>query len=143
MRDTALTAQRLGAARVRCVASPSFLAAHGAPARAEDLARARCIVLRAGESWEVDGTVVRVAHALVVNDLELACDAAVRGVGVARLPSFLCDAEIRAGALRALFDDGPERPVWALYAGGSHAPAKVRRFVEALRAAPRLQAPPR
>lgn len=145
VRDTTLTARRLGSARVRCVASPSFLAAHGAPARAADLARARCIVVRAGETWEVDGATVRVAPALVVNDLELACDAAVRGVGIARLPSFLCDAPIRAGALRALFDDGEgnERPVWALYAGGTHAPAKVRRFIDALREAPGMHSAPR
>ena len=141
--DTTLTARRLGTSRIRCVASPEFLEAHGAPSRAQDLSRARCIVVRAGESWEVEGATVRVASALVVNDLEVARDAAVRGVGIARLPNFLCDDLIRAGALRVLFDDGPgsERPVWALYADGSHAPAKVRRFIEVLLASPGINPP--
>jgi DNA-binding transcriptional LysR family regulator len=114
-----------------------------AVARAGPRARARCIVVRAGESWEVEGATVRVASALVVNDLEVARDAAVRGVGIARLPNFLCDDLIRAGALRVLFDDGPgsERPVWALYADGSHAPAKVRRFIEVLLASPGINPP--
>lgn len=143
--DTTLTARRLGTSRIRYVAKPSFVEAHGSPTHAKDLADARCIVVRAGESWVVNGVSVRVPPTLVVNDLEVARDAAVRGVGIARLPGFLCDDLIRGGALRALFDDGgaDERSVWALYADGTHAPAKVRRFLEVLLASPGIGAPRR
>ena len=52
--DSTLAARKLGEAHVYYVASPRFLAAHGAPTAA-GLRGVRCIGMRAIETWKVDG----------------------------------------------------------------------------------------
>jgi DNA-binding transcriptional LysR family regulator len=59
------------------------------------------------ETWEVGGVKCKIEPILVVNDLEVACDAAVDGVGVARLPSLVCRDAVRDGRLQLLFGDEP------------------------------------
>ena len=78
----------------------------------------------------------KVEPVLVVNDLEVACDAAIAGVGVARLPSLVCRDAVRDGRLVVLFGAEPAllRPVYAVYPSRMYLPAKVRVFVEALAA---------
>ncbi len=133
--DSTLAARKLGDAHVYYVASPRFLAAHGAPTAA-DLRGARCIGMRAFETWEVDGAPAKIEPVLVVNDLEVACEAAIAGAGIARLPSLVCREAVTDGRLRVLF--GPASPmrrsVYAVYPSRRYLPAKVRLFVEALAA---------
>lgn len=133
--DSQLAARKLGEGHVYCVASPGYLHKHGAPSPKE-LRAARCIATRPFETWEVGGVQSKIEAALVVNDLEVACDAAVAGVGVALLPGLVCREAVLAGHLRVLF--GPEpvllRAVYAVYPSRSYLPAKVRVFLEALAA---------
>jgi DNA-binding transcriptional LysR family regulator len=128
--DSALTARKLGEGHVYYLASPSYLGR----ARSVDLRRARCIGIRAFETWRHEGAAIKIEPVLVVNDLEVACAAAVAGVGVARLPSIVCREAVEAGQLRVLF--GPEPiatpSVYAIYPSRAHLPPKVRVFVDAL-----------
>lgn len=130
--DSALTARKLGEGHMYYVASPEYLARRGAP-EARKLRGARCVGTRPHETWVLRGAQVKVEPVLVVNDLEIACEAAIAGVGVARLPSLVCKDPVRDGRLRVLFDDeSAPRPVYVVYPSRAYLPAKVRLFIDAL-----------
>jgi DNA-binding transcriptional LysR family regulator len=133
--DAALVARKLGEGHVYYAASPSFLARHGAPNPTE-LRATRCIGIRPFETWELDGVVTRIEPVLVVNDLEVACEAAIAGVGVAQLPALVCRDAVASGRLQVLFGPEPalERAVYAVYPSRQYLPAKVRLFIDALAA---------
>lgn len=130
--DSSLTAQKLGEGYVYCVASPDFLSTYGAPTK-KTLREFRCVGTRSFETWEVEGDPIKIDPVLIVNDLEVACEAAISGVGLARLPSLVCQEAVLGGRLRVLFG-GPVmlRSVYAVYPSRQYLPAKVRLFIEAL-----------
>jgi len=133
LEDSSLVVRKLGEAVTHLVASPGFLSRHGTP-RAQDLRSARCIGFGAFETWVVQGVKVRIEPVLVVNDLEVACEAAMAGVGIARVPDVLCREAVRDGRLKILFGPKPSvvRPISAVYPSRLQLPAKVRLFVDAL-----------
>ncbi len=131
--DSSLVARKLDEGQVYYVASPGFLAKHGIPS-ASGLRSARCVGVRRFETWEASGVSSKIEPVLVVNDLEVACEAAIASVGIARLPAIVCRDAVGDGRLRVLF--GPEpallRTVYAVYPSRRHLPAKVRLFLDAL-----------
>ncbi|MGE6757788.1 LysR family transcriptional regulator [Corallococcus interemptor] len=131
--DSSLVARKLGESSVHFVASPRYLAKHGMPG-ARDLRSARCIGFSAFETWMAEGVKTRIDPVLTVNDLELACEAAIAGVGIAMVPDILCGDALRDGRLKVLFGPKPAmlRPIHAVYPSRSNLPPKVRLFVEAL-----------
>lgn len=133
--DSSYSAKKLGDGYMYYVASPRFVAKHGAP-KATALAATRCIGLSRHETWAVDGAPRKVEPVLVVNDLEMACDAAIAGIGVVRLPSLVCRDAVHDGRLQVLFREtqAQVRPVYAVYPSRAYLPAKVRLFVDALAA---------
>ena len=133
--DTSLVARKLGEGPVHFVASPAYLARHGMPS-AKALRSARCIGFSPFETWEAEGVKTRIDPVLTVNDLEVACDAAIAGVGIARVPELLCRDALRDGRLRLLFGPRPTllRAIHAVYPSRANLPSKVRLFVDALAA---------
>lgn len=131
--NSLLTAKKLDEGHVYFVASPKFLKKHGAPGP-RDLASLPCIGLRSSDTWEAQGVKSKVEPVLVVNDHEVACEAAIDGTGIARLPAIVCREAVRDGRLKVLFGPQPAmvRPIHAVYPGRRHIPTKVRLFVEAL-----------
>lgn len=129
--DSSLTARKLSAGHMYYVASPEYLARRGAP-DPTTLRGARCLGMQAHERWKIRGSSVKVEPVLVVNDLEIMCDAACAGVGIARLPSLVCRDAVHDGRLRVLFDDAMLRPVYVVYPSRAYLPAKVRLFIDAL-----------
>lgn len=131
--DSSLAARKLGEGYLYYVASPAFLAQHGDIAF-KSIATFRCLGTSPFEVWEAGDVKIKVEPVLVVNDLEMVCDAAIAGLGVARLPSIVCQDALQDGRLRILF--GPEavsrRPVYALYPSRHYLPAKVRLFLDNL-----------
>ena len=133
--DSSLSARKLGEGHTYFVASPGFVARHGAPTP-RSLRETRCIGTRSAETWDVLGAPVKIDPVLVVNDLEVACDAAIAGVGVARLPSLVCREAVLDGRLVLLFGAGAAtvRPVFVVTPSRRFLPARVRVFVDALAA---------
>jgi DNA-binding transcriptional LysR family regulator len=131
--DSSLVARKLGESPVHFVASPGFLAKYGTPS-ARELGSARCIGFSAFETWEAEGVKSRIDPVLTVNDLELACEAAIAGVGIARVPAILCREAVRDGRLKILFGVRPMmmRAIHVVYPSRLNLPAKVRLFVDAL-----------
>lgn len=133
--DSSLAVRKLGEGHIYLVASPRFLASHGTPT-ATSLRSTRCVGVRPVETWDVQGVRNRIEPVLVVNDLEVACEAAIAGVGIALLPGIVCREAVQDGRLRVLFGPAPLalRPLYAVFPSRQYLPAKVRVFVEALAA---------
>jgi DNA-binding transcriptional LysR family regulator len=131
--DSSLVARKLGEGPVHFVASPHFLSKYGTPS-ARELRDARCIGFSAFETWEAEGVRSRIDPVLTVNDHELACEAAIAGVGIARVPAILCREAVRDGRLKILFGPRPAalRAIHVVYPSRLNLPAKVRLFVDAM-----------
>jgi DNA-binding transcriptional LysR family regulator len=131
--DSSFTARKLGDGYVYLVASPRLLTKRGAPVR-ETLAELPAIGLRPVDTWSLGGERIKVRPALVVNDLEVACEAAIAGVGIALLPSIVCRNALLDGRLEALLGRKPTAsiPVHVVFPSRRYLPPKVRVFLDAL-----------
>jgi DNA-binding transcriptional LysR family regulator len=111
--------------RMVAAASPSYLANRKPPRSPQDLAEHNCINLRFPTlgglyAWEFEkggrALNVRVEGQLIVNDPDLARQAALDGCGIAFLPDDHLQAEIEAGRLIRLLEDWtPPFPGYHLY----------------------------
>jgi DNA-binding transcriptional LysR family regulator len=139
--DSSLIARRISTARVVLVASPDYIARHGAPEVPADLVGHKC--LHYGHSttvprWQLTDNgmalTVPVAACLSSNNGDTLRDAAIKGIGIARLPSFLVGADIAAGRLAVVLPDYPPQDVTihALYAPNRFLAAKSRVFIDFL-----------
>ena len=137
-----LVARKLGETRLVPCASPAYLAAHGAPAAPEDLAKHNCFtyeyvsprnVWRFRDRSGLERS-VRVSGTLHSNNGDLLAEAAARGAGVIFEPAFIVGPDVRAGRLVPLLQEfvPPPVPIYAVYPSRKHLSAKVRRFVEFL-----------
>ncbi len=139
--DSSLKAVRIGTVRQMLVASPAYLARHGAPAAVRDLADHALIAMdgpRAGSEWLFAATRLKLEARprLVVNTVDGAMAAAEAGVGIANLLSYQVMDAVDAGRLISLL--GPEQPpvlpVHLLFEPSRAALPSVRLFVDAMKA---------
>jgi DNA-binding transcriptional LysR family regulator len=145
--DSAMMAMRVGEVRRVTCGSPDYFALHGIPVRPEDLARHDCIasdVLDSPDVWHFGSggseMAVAVHPRMRLTTAEAAIDAAIAGIGVARLLSYQVARALSEGSLTLALEDfePPPRPVNLLHAGGKKVPLKLRAFLDF--AAPRLRA---
>ncbi len=145
--DSMLMATRVGTVRRVICASPAYLAAHGVPARPQDLAGHACVtfeVLASMRAW-VFGSgkaelSVPVQSRLTVNTAEAAIAAATVGVGLIRVLSYQVADAVREQALRVVleeFESAP-LPVSLVHTGQAPLPLKLRAFLDFV--TPRLRA---
>ncbi|UXY14516.1 LysR family transcriptional regulator [Chitiniphilus purpureus] len=141
--DSRLVAWHLAPSQRLLVASPDYLARHGTPHDLETLGRHRGIFYlnRGAADWRLqapDGPVsVQAATALRVNNGDLSRDAAIAGLGIALLPSFIVGDALLAGSLHRI-DVGALPAPESLYVAspvGRRASAKLRALVDCLRQA--------
>ena len=127
--------------RLLAVASPAYIAAHGAPERPADLIRHNCIQLRIRDElypWTFveSGRPVepRVSGSLVTDDGHLLLRAAADGVGVAYVLESHAEAHLRAGALQPLLQDyaAPFPGFFLYYPSRRLAPMPLKLFAEFL-----------
>lgn len=130
---------RLGEIENRLVASPDYIARHGAPQRPEDLGGHDCIVdtnRRRPSHWAFRhaGRPVEVAVSggFSVNSAHVARDLAMAGRGVAYCPRFVLGRAIEDGRLVRLLEgqEGPAHPLSAAYLEGRTLPRKVRALID-------------
>jgi len=146
LEDSALIATRIGSVRRVICASPAYLTARGTPTTPADLTAHDGIGFRnaAGASgWNYRGdnaALVEPRTRVSLNTVEAAIDAAVAGLGIARLLSYQIVDQLRAGTLVALLEDfAPEPiPIQLVHSGQGLLPVKVRAFIDFI--APRLRA---
>ncbi len=135
--DSALIARRIAPVRKHVVASPAYLDAHGRPERPADLAGHVVLLygneqwrFRVGERWES----VRVAARMRTNNGEMLRAAAVAGLGICLLPSFIAAPAIEGGDVEVILRDFPleEGALHAVMPPGRAATARVRALVDFL-----------
>ncbi len=141
---SSLVARRLATVRLAAVASPAYVGRRGAPERPEDLAAHDCLVYSAGpnggETWRFRtgrGTVALRPHGRFRADNgEALLAAALEGLGVAVLPTFLAGGAIGSGALLPLLAafPVPEHGLHVVRPPGGPAPARLRALTDFLAA---------
>jgi len=139
--DSRLVAWRLAPSRRVLVAAPSYLVRAGVPATVTELERHHGIFYtnRGVADWRFQGAdgavVVRGRVALQVNNGDVMRDAAIAGLGLALLPSFLVADACRSGVLRVVeLEVEPESEfVYIAHPEGRRPSAKLRALVQCLR----------
>jgi DNA-binding transcriptional LysR family regulator len=133
--DSNLVARRIRAFRGRMVASPAYLAAHGAPQTPEEIA-AHPALMQGTESWRftVAGNVITVhpQGRFKADYGQALVSGALAGLGIAALPDFLIEEHLATGALVPLLVDYPmpEAGLYVVRPPGNHPPRKVRALME-------------
>ncbi len=132
--DSSLVAVKLGAMRRVVVASPAYLARRGTPQSPAELPDHDCIDAagaRPTSDWAFD-TRIAVRSRLDVNTAEAAIDAAIAGIGLARVLYYQAVAAVREGKLTLLLEDvEPEPwPVSLVHTGQGLLPLKLRAFID-------------
>ena len=101
------------------VASPSFLARHGTPKLPEDLTTLECLSYHdqsKTETWELSrpGQVrtVEARGRFSINNGDFLCKLAIAGEGIALLPRFIVDEELRAGKLVEVLPGWNTPEIW-------------------------------
>jgi DNA-binding transcriptional LysR family regulator len=139
-RDSSLIARRLGTITRRWFASPDYLVRCGYPQSPEDLEQHECILfLQPGQNTVrlyrpgARGECVRTVRGrLCVNNLSMAVDAAVAGLGLVLTNPFICDEEVRSGSLVPVLPDyaAMDGGLFAMYPSRQHMPSALRAFAE-------------
>jgi DNA-binding transcriptional LysR family regulator len=137
--DSSLIASRIGAVRLSVCGSPGYLAERGTPKQPQDLRRHDCIAfegISAKSEWSFEsrgaGLAVEIRPRLAVNTAEAAIDAAVAGIGLARVFSYqMAQAERDGTLVRVLrsFEPVPV-PINLVYPGQPLLPLKLRAFLD-------------
>ncbi len=135
-----LVARTLVRVPLQAVASPAYLATHGEPHTPRDLRAHACLMgFARGElpdtHWPLlGGGVVRVASAFSSNEISLLLHAALRGHGIALLPSIITEVHVATGALIHVLGGhiGRETRVAVVYEEREFTPPQVRVFVDEL-----------
>lgn len=137
--EPSLVARPIGVMREVIVASPGFLQRHAPdgvadPDRLASLEAIRNSHFRDESDWTVqrEGTSRRIAvrGTLAVNHFVAMRRAALRGLGIARLPRYLVAGDLGDGRLCQLLPDWqlPDTPVSLVYPSREHLPMRSRAF---------------
>ncbi|WP_040393200.1 LysR family transcriptional regulator [Cellvibrio sp. BR] len=137
--DSSFNALRVGRVRRVLCASPDYLARQGVPENPDALTGHSIIVatsLGANVEWRFmqDKTpwVVRIKPRLSVSSNDSAIEAAVRGLGIARLMSYQVAPEIDSGKLKILLSEYETAPVpiHIVHREGRYTSTKIRSFID-------------
>jgi len=140
--DSSLVARKLAPMRRTVCAAPAYLEKRGVPASPDDLKAHECLcysnlglsqewrfVRPDGAPWPVD-----VHGRLHANNGDALRAAALRGFGLAVLPSFLVGRDFQSGALVSVLEPfmPQDSAMYAVYPHARHLSPKVRAFVDFL-----------
>jgi DNA-binding transcriptional LysR family regulator len=144
--DSSLVARRVGWQRMWTGASPAYLRRHGTPLRPEDLQQHQCLVFRIPTSrkewpWRFRvgsrEVVVRPATQVWFDDGEALVAAALAGLGLVHVPSYMAEQEVARGRLAEVLSGmrPPLMPISIVYPGPRQPPLRLRVLIESLVAA--------
>jgi len=138
--DSSLIARKLASVQAVTIAAPKYLAERSTPRVPADLRAHEAIIdLNRGDTWEF-GTGskrlnVRMSGRLRFGDPYIAMAAARAGFGIARVPDFVAEDNLKNGSLVRLLEKyEPAAPVtmYVVYPHTRHLASKVRAFVDFL-----------
>jgi DNA-binding transcriptional LysR family regulator len=138
--DSSLIARKLASVQAVTIAAPKYLAERSTPRVPDDLRAHEAIIdLNRGDTWEF-GTGskrlnVRMSGRLRFSDPYIVMAAARAGFGIARVPDFVAEDNLKNGSLVRLLEKyEPAAPVtmYVVYPHARHLASKVRAFVDFL-----------
>jgi DNA-binding transcriptional LysR family regulator len=142
--DPNFVAVRLATNRRVVCGTPAYFAKHGIPQRLEDLAKHNCLAfnLQGGQQrgwyFQKNGkqVAVKVSGNLDCNDGELLHRWAMEGLGLGWRSTWEIQAQLESGDLITVLDEYalPQYDIMAVYPQQRHLPAKVRFFIDGLKA---------
>jgi DNA-binding transcriptional LysR family regulator len=142
--DSSLIARRLSPARLSLVAAPSYLTKNGTPATPQELSQHACLTyghMSGVQRWTLqdkdEATInVPISSRLCSNNGDILRDAALAGLGIANLPTFLVGPDIAAARLSVVLPatQPASLAIYALYAPNRYLAAKTRLFIDFLAA---------
>ncbi len=141
LRDSTLHARPLGTHRLRVLASPAYLEAHGRPRKVEELATHTLLGFTQPESlnrWPLrgpHGDEWQIAPSLAASSGETLRQLALAGVGMVCLSDFMTAADRASGALvQVLAKDTVDvrQPVNAVYYRNTQLSARITSFLDFL-----------
>ncbi len=133
--DSSLISRRVSSKAVVVVASPDYVDTFGMPEAPADLENHNCIVgqLLAWTFFQngVEKT-VKPSGSFMTNNITCIREASISGLGVARLPLSLVEAELSEGSLVKLVQDweSADSHIYALYPNRRYLPQSTRTFLE-------------
>ena len=146
LQGAGLAARKLASDQTLLVGAETYLARRGTPARPEDLLHHDCLVyslLKVSQEWRFRGPTARAPEVTVPLVPRFRAEsgavlrrAALAGMGLAVLPTFMIADDLTAGRLRRVVPEFlPTRlGIYAAYPQGKRVPTKTRAFVDALAA---------
>lgn len=146
LKDSSLVARRICPIRMVVCASPAYLDRRGTPKTPAELAEHDCLLYTNSQSFDQWGfrtapgsdqtQSIRVQGRMRVSNGDVLRQAALAGLGVVVLPSFIVGDDLVSGKLRGILTDYTvsEGALHALYPANRHLSPKVRAFVDLLAA---------
>ncbi|OGU47608.1 MAG: LysR family transcriptional regulator [Hydrogenophilales bacterium RIFOXYA1_FULL_63_33] len=133
-------ARKIGSSRGVVVAAPDYVKRQGRPRHPRDLIKHECfgymLASRSGWPFLIDGKTqwFPVAGRLEANSGDALLAAAVGGLGITRLPTFIVEAAVRERKLDILLPTfrTPELGIYAVFPSNRYVPHRVRTLVEYL-----------
>lgn len=140
--DSSLIARRLAPIRMVVCASPEYFARRGIPTTPQELSHHDCLTYSLTASpgiWRFqtpDGSTSssEIKGRMVANNGDVLRMAALKGLGVCYLPTFIVGADLQAGTLVSALTDfiSADLAAYAVYPTSRHLSPKVRAFVDFL-----------
>ncbi|PRY86427.1 LysR family transcriptional regulator [Donghicola tyrosinivorans] len=142
LEDSTLRARKLTDTNRRMIASPAYIERYGRPKRIDDLNEHKLLHYSSqanGSVWKLtapsgEKRQIRTGGWLSVNDGQSLLNAAVAGLGIAYLPSFLYAEALERGEVVDVIPDLPmeTQGIYAVYPPGRFTQPKVRAFIDFL-----------
>lgn len=141
LEDSSLIARRIAPCKRVLCASPGYLRQSGTPQAPQELANHKCLVysndLKPG-TWLLHGAdgeeSIKVSGPVCADNGDILESAAIAGLGVALLPTFIVGPALRDGRLQQVLPDycPPDISIYAVFPSRRYLSAKVRTFVDFL-----------
>jgi DNA-binding transcriptional LysR family regulator len=141
VQDASLVARRIGSTTAVAVASEAYLAQAGELAHPNDLERHECIIftrLPTPEVWNFEGAdgkfAVPVHGRMRSNGIEAVIEAALAGVGVALVPTWMMRDEMMRSRLKPVLQAWrpPRRPISVVYPSRRFLAPRTRAVIDFL-----------
>jgi DNA-binding transcriptional LysR family regulator len=137
--------QKIGVSHCILAASPAYLAQRPAPERPEDLADHACVLLGtvdySPDEWHLESVEGRVVYRPTgphfgVNDMDAMSTTLKDGAGIGLIAAFSAIDDLRSGSLVRVLPryHTYQRNVYAVYSSRQFVDAKIKRFIDVLRA---------
>ncbi len=142
LEDSTLRARKLCETNRRMIASPEYFEKYGRPGKIDELNEHKLLHYSnnsSGNVWKLtapsgEKRQVRTAGWLTVNDGQSLLNAAIAGLGIAYLPSFLYADAMDSGQVQEAIPELPieTQGIFAVYPPGRFTQPKVRAFIDFL-----------